>query len=191
MLPMRCCLLVLFFLLWECLPASAGERYQIDPEHTFNSFEYKHWGLSLQRGRFDKNTGFIELDIPARTGTINLEIDSNSVSTGSEVFNNVMRSDNFFDTQQYPKIVFNSTKLIFDEEKLTQIEGLLTIKDNTRPVTVDVTQFNCRFMILYFKHACGANGNTKILRSDFNMGRYAPFVSDEITLYFSIEGIRE
>ena len=181
----------LIFLLAWCSLAAAGERYKIDPEHTFSSFEYKHWGLSLQRGRFDRNSGFIELDLSAKNGAINIEIEANSVSTGSDLFNDIMRSDSFFDAQQYPKIIFNSTKLVFDTERLTQIEGMLTIKDTTRPVIVDVTQFGCRFMIIYLKQACGANGQTKILRSDYKVGRYVPFVSDEITLYFSVEGIKE
>lgn len=188
MLSLRCCLI---FLVWWALPAAAGERYIIDSDHTFSSFEYSHWGLSLQRGRFDRNTGFVELDLPARSGSISLSIDSKSVSTGSEMFNGIMRSDNFFDAELYPKITFNSTKFVFEQEKLTRIEGLLTIKDISKAVTVDVTQFSCRFMLLYVKQACGANGNTKILRSDYKMGRYLPFVSDEITLYFSVEGIRE
>ncbi|MDO9192453.1 MAG: polyisoprenoid-binding protein, partial [Undibacterium sp.] len=58
----------LIFLLAWCSLAAAGERYKIDPEHTFSSFEYKHWGLSLQRGRFDRNSGFIELDLSAKNG---------------------------------------------------------------------------------------------------------------------------
>ena len=182
-----------FFLFLQIFSGSANatDRYKIDPEHTYSSFEYKHWGLSLQRGRFDKNIGFIELDISEKTGAINIEIDANSVSTGNDLFNNIMRSDSFFDTQLFPKIIFNSTKFIFDAEKLTQIEGMLTIKDITRPVTVEVTQFGCRFMLLYLKQACGANGQTKILRSDYKVGRYVPFVSDEITLYFSVEAIKE
>ena len=181
----------LLSLLSLSFPASAVDRYKIDPEHTYSSFEYKHWGLSLQRGRFDKNIGFIELDIPEKTGAINIEIDVNSVSTGNDLFNNIMRSDSFFDAQRYPKIIFNSTKFVFDEEKLMQIEGMLTIKETTRPVTVEVTQFGCRFMLMYMKQACGANGQTKILRSDYKVGRYVPFVSDEITLYFSVEAIKE
>ncbi|MBI3284123.1 MAG: YceI family protein [Burkholderiales bacterium] len=173
------------------LPVHSGERYQIDPEHTYSSFEYLHWGLSLQRGRFDKNSGTIELDLPAKSGALQIEIAADSINTGSEVFNKVLRSDNFFDVEKYPKIVFTSDKLIFNEEQLTQIEGQLTIKDITRPVTVQVTYFNCRFMLLYLKHSCGANGYTRILRSDYNVGRYVPFVSDEVTLFFSVEGIKE
>ena len=176
-----------------CLPlaAQAADRYQLDPLHSFSSFEYNHWGLSYQRGRFDKTTGSIELDMAEHTGAVNLEIDATSVSTGSEVFDKIMRSDTFFDVQQYPRITFASTRLVFDEDVLKQVEGQLTIKDVTRPVTVSVTRFNCRFMFVYMRRACGANGQASILRSDYHMGSYTPFVSDEVTLYFTVEGIAQ
>jgi polyisoprenoid-binding protein YceI len=181
------------FMLCCCLnkPIWANEHYVIDPEHTFSSFEYQHWGLSAQRGRFDKSTGFIDLDMDNKSGSINIEIDATSVNTGSSLFDSIMRSSSFFDTQQFQKITFNSTKLVFDEDRLSQIEGNLTIKDSTRPVVIEITQFSCRFMLLYLKKACGANGYTKILRSDYKVDRYTPFVSDEVTLYFSVEGIKE
>ncbi|MCU6433000.1 YceI family protein [Undibacterium sp. Jales W-56] len=172
--------------------AGAADRYLIDPEHTFTVFEYSHWGLSLQRGRFDKNSGVIELDVPNKTGSVQLDIDASSVSTGSALFDNSLRSASFFDTAQFPTIGFKSTALRFDDNaKLTGIDGDLTIKGITHPAKFEITQFNCRFMILYLRSACGANGYTKILRSDFNVGRYVPFVSDEVTLYFSVEAIKE
>jgi len=173
------------------LPGWATEHYVIDPAHTYSSFEYQHWGLSAQRGRFDKSTGFIDLDMEGKSGSVNIEIDASSVDTGSMLFDNIMRSSSFFDTQQFQKIVFNSTKLVFNEDKLTQIEGNLTIKDSTRPVVIEITRFSCRFMLLYLKKACGANGYTRILRSDYKVDRYTPFVSDEVTLYFSVEGIKD
>jgi len=169
----------------------ADEHYLIDSEHTYSSFEYSHWGLSTQRGRFDRNSGYIDLDMDNKTGKILLEIDAGSVNTGSELFDKVMRSDSFFDAEHFQKITFSSTKFIFDQDQLRQVEGKLTIKDSTHPVTLEITQFNCRFMFLYFKKTCGANGYTTILRSDYDMGKYAPFVSDEVTLYFSVEGIRD
>ncbi|HTD02984.1 YceI family protein [Undibacterium sp.] len=171
--------------------AFAADRYIIDPEHTYSSFEYHHWGLSYQRGRFDSNSGMIELDLEAKTGAINMVIDAGSVSTGSEIFDKILRSDNFFDTAQFPQILFKSSNMRFDGDKLVQVDGELTIKGVTRPASFEITHFNCRFMFIYFKQACGANGFTKILRSDFGVGRYVPFVSDEVTLSFSVEGIRD
>ncbi|GGC72621.1 hypothetical protein GCM10011396_19720 [Undibacterium terreum] len=171
--------------------ASAADRYIIDPEHTYSTFEYKHWGLSYQRGRFDNNSGMIELDMGGKTGAINIAIDASSVSTGSETFNKILRSDNFFDATQFPQILFKSSNMRFDGDKLVQVDGDLTIRGITKPASFEITHFNCRFMFLYFKQACGANGYTKILRSDFGVGRYVPFVSDEVTLSFSVEGIKE
>ena len=187
-IPLKCLIIGL------CLQhgaAHAGEHYLIDPNHTYSSFEYQHWGLSAQRGRFDRNTGSIDLDPDNNTGSVVIEIDADSVSTGSAVFDKIMRSESFFDTQQFQKITFNSTKVVFEAGQLIQIEGTLAIKDAARPVIIDITEFHCRFMPLYLKQACGANGYTKIKRSDYNMGKYAPFVSDEVTLYFSVEGIKE
>lgn len=188
---LRTCLYVTLLCLLPALNAKAGDRYVVDPDHTFSSFEYRHWGLSLQRGRFDKNTGSIEIDNENKTGSLQITIDAESINTGSDLFNRVLRSENFFDVAKYPKIQFQSDKLVFTEDKLTQVEGELTIKDVKRTVIVDISHFECRFMIIYFRQACGANGSTKILRSDFGVGRYVPFVSDEVTLSFSVEAIRE
>jgi len=77
------------------LPALALDRYVVDTEHTFSSFEYKHWGLSMQRGRFDKNTGSIELDTDNKSGSLQIIIDADSINTGSDTFNKVLRSDGF------------------------------------------------------------------------------------------------
>jgi polyisoprenoid-binding protein YceI len=179
-----------------CL-AGSGEAqaeettYRIDPEHTFTSFEYMHWGLSLQRSRFNRQSGTVKLDMEAGSGSIDLTIDTASVSTGSEEFDKTLASDGFFDAKTYPTMHFQSKTMEFDGERLVRSTGDLTIKDVTKPVTLEVSHFACRFMVLYLKQACGANGSAKILRSDFGLGRYAPFVADEATLYFSIEAIKE
>lgn len=172
--------------------AAAGEKYKIDPQHTFTVFEYSHWGLSRQQGRFDRNSGLIEIDLEARNGSVLIEVDASSVSTGTNLFDVSLRSPRFFDTEKYPKIVFRSTNLVFsDSGKLIALDGDLTIKAVTKRVVLELSQFNCRFMPLYFASACGANGSAKILRSDFDLGKYTPFVSDEVTLLFSVEAIKE
>lgn len=165
--------------------------YRIDPEHTFTAFEYMHWGLSLQRSRFNKQSGTVMLDLDAKSGSVDLQIDAASIATGSDEFDKMLASDSFFDAKTYPTIHFKSSAMEFDGDQLVRVRGDLTIKDVTKPVTLEVSHFACRFMVLYLKHACGANGSAKILRSDFGLGRYAPFVADEATLYFSVEAIKE
>ncbi|MBC3930672.1 YceI family protein [Undibacterium curvum] len=176
-------------------PLLAADRYRIDSEHTFSSFEYLHWGLARQSGRFDKNSGSIQIEAGqnggAKSGSIDLSIGAASVNTGSDLFDKTLRSASFFDVASFPAIRFQSDKLLFEGEQLRQVEGQLSIKGITRPVTLQITHFHCRFMLLYLKQACGANGEATVKRSDFDLGRYVPFVSDDITLRFSIEAIRE
>lgn len=185
------CWLLLLLAISFSTPGFAAERYKIDPEHTFSFFEYSHWGLSMQRNRFDRTSGFIEFDQATETGQISIEIDAASVSTGTEVFNKILRSSDFFDVEKYPTVRFTSSRLIFDGANLKQVEGELTIKNVTRPVTLEITNFNCRFMLAYGKRACGANGFVKILRSDYSLGRFVPFVSDAVTLHIVVEAIKE
>jgi polyisoprenoid-binding protein YceI len=171
--------------------AQAEERYRVDPQHTFSTVEYEHWGLSLQRGRFDDNTGSITLDPVTKTGTIDIEIATASVNTGTALFDKILRSAEFFDAGHFPKVGFKSTRLVFDGERLAQVDGVLTIKGISRSVTLEMTRFDCRYMVMYGKRACGANGFTHLSRSDFELGKYVPFVSDAVTLYVSVEAIRE
>jgi polyisoprenoid-binding protein YceI len=169
--------------------SAAEERYRIDAQHTFAIFEYEHWGLSLQRGRFDNNSGLIRLDPASRAGAVDIEISAGSVSTGNALFDTVLRSAEFFDANRYPKITFRSNRLQFDKQRLVRIDGLLTIKGISRDVSLEMSRFDCRFMLLYGRRACGANGTAHLSRSDFDLGRYVPFVSDAVTLYISVEAI--
>ncbi len=193
-MPWKCLMqtLIALFMATVAPTAFAEEStYRIDPEHTFTSFEYMHWGLSLQRSRFNRQSGTVTLDPDAKSGSVDLVIDAASIATGSDEFDKTLASSSFFDVGTYPTIHFKSGAMEFDGDQLVRVTGDLTIKDVTRPVTLEVNHFACRFMVLYLKHACGANGSAKILRSDFGLGRYAPFVADEATLYFSIEAIKE
>ena len=176
-----------------CLLSSnvSAERYKIDPEHTATRFSYLHWGLSRQQARFEKHSGWLELDKATQSGAVELEVEVSSVRTGTALFDKTLLSSGFFDAAQYPLIRFRSTALLFDGEQLKQVDGVLRIRDTEKPVSLKITHFQCRWMLLYLRETCGANGETQILRSDFGMGRYAPFVSDEITLSFDIEAIRE
>ncbi|MGV3742147.1 MAG: YceI family protein [Burkholderiaceae bacterium] len=170
--------------------AHAADVYDIDPQHTFSAFEYNHWGLSYQQGRFDSTQGFIQFSPETRTGEIVIEIDAASVNTGTESFNQLLRSADFFDVENHPKIVFKSSALRFDGESLSEVEGILTVKGIEQPVTLKINQYHCRFMLIYGAQACGANASAAILRSDFDLGRYVPFVSDRIDLHIRVEAIR-
>ncbi len=170
---------------------AAPETYVIDDKHTLPRFEYNHLGYSTQLSRFDKVSGKIILDRVAKTGSVDVTIDTKSVNTGSTLFNEHIQGEDFFDTAKYPVITYKSSKLKFDGDKLVAVEGELTVKGVTKPVTLTVTSFQCMPHPMLKKDACGANATVKIKRSEFNMGKHAPYVSDEVTLTIPVESVKE
>ncbi|CAN7278746.1 YceI family protein [Pseudoduganella sp. LjRoot289] len=170
---------------------AAPETYVIDGAHTFPRFEYSHFGYSTQLSRFDKTTGTIVIDKAAKSGSVDVTIDAKSVDTGFPLFNTHIQGEDFFDTAKFPTITYKSTKVNFAGDKLASVEGNLTIKGVTKPVTLTVTSFQCMPHPMLKKDACGANAVAKVLRSDFNAGKYAPYVGDEVTLTFAVEAVKE
>lgn len=170
---------------------AASETYIIEGTHTMPRFEYSHFGYSTQVSRFDKTSGTITLDRAAKTGSVDVVIDAKSVNTGYPLFNEHIQGEDFFDTAKYPTITFKSKALKFDGDKLASVDGDLTIKGVTKPVTLTVASFHCMPHPMRKKDACGANATTKIKRSEFNAGKHAPYVSDEVTLTIPVEAVKE
>jgi len=85
---------------------------------------------------------------------------------------------------------FKSTKVAFEGDAPVTIDGELTIKGVTRPVTLQVNHFATMPHPMLQKDAIGANASTVIKRSEFNAGKYAPNVGDEVTITVSLEAIR-
>ena len=170
---------------------AAPETFNIDAGHTAPRFEYTHFGYSIQQHRFDKTSGKIVLDRAAHTGSVDVTIDTTSVNTGLALFNGHIQGADYFDTAKYPTITFKSSKVKFDGDKPVAVEGDLTIKGVTKPVTLTVTHFHSMPHPMLKKDAIGANASTKVKRSEFNMGKFAPAVSDEVTLTIAVEAIKE
>jgi polyisoprenoid-binding protein YceI len=170
---------------------AAPETYVIDNTHTFARFAYSHFGYSTQESRFDTTNGKITIDRAAKTGSADITIDTKSVNTGYATFNSHLQGEDFFDTAKYPAITFKSTKFTFSGDNLATVDGNLTIKGITKPVSLKVTSFKCMPHPMAKKDACGANATTTIKRSEFNAGKYAPHVSDDVTLTFAVEAIKE
>jgi polyisoprenoid-binding protein YceI len=122
---------------------------------------------------------------------VDVTIDAKSVNTGSTLFNGHIQGEDFFDTTKYPSITFKSNKVKFDGDKVASVDGDLTVKGITKPVTLAVNSFLCMPHPMMKKEACGATATTKIKRSDFNMGKYAPYVGDEVTLTIPVESVKQ
>lgn len=170
---------------------AAPETFNLDPTHTAPRFEYSHFGYSNQVHRFDKTSGKIVLDRAAKTGSVDVTIDAKSVNTGYALFNEHIQAADYFDTAKYPTITFKSNAVKFEGDKPVAVEGNLTVKGVTKPVTLTVTSFHSMPHPMLKKDAIGANAVTKIKRSEFNMGKNAPYVSDDVTLSIAVEAVKE
>lgn len=167
------------------------ETYIIDGNHTLPRFSYSHFGYSTQLSRFDKTSGIIVLDKAAKEGSVNVTIDTTSVNTGYALFNEHIQKEEFFDAAKFPTATFISSKFNFDGDKVKSIDGLLTIKGVSKEVKLTVTSFMCMPHPMAKKEACGVNATTVVKRSDFNMGKHVPYVSDEVTIDIPVEAIKK
>lgn len=170
---------------------AAPQTYVVDSTHTFPRFSYDHLGLSKQILSFDKTTGTVVLDKAAKQANVDVTIDMTSVSTGAAEFDSHIQSADFLDTAKFPTATFKSTKVVFDGDKPATIEGNLTIKGITKPVTLTVTSFFNGPHPMLKKDAIGANATTVISRTEFNAGNYAPAVGDKVTLDIALEAVSE
>jgi len=168
---------------------AAPASYSIDSTHTFPRFSYNHLGMSTQLSRFNTTTGTVVLDKAAKTGSVEVTIDMKSVDTGSSVFNGHIQGEDFLDTGKFPSATFKSTKVVFEGDKPATIDGELTIKGVTKAVTLKVTNFVAQPHPMAKKEAIGADASTVIKRSEFNAGKFVPYVGDDVTITISLEAL--
>ena len=169
---------------------AAPETYSVDGTHTFPRVSYSHFGMSTQLSKFDKTTGTVVLDKAAKTGSVDITIDMKSVNTGYDTFNEHIQGEDFLDTAKYPTATFKSTKVNFAGDKPVSIDGNLTIKGVTKPVTLKVTNYINMPHPMLKKDAIGADATVVIKRTEFNAGKYAPHVGDDVTITVSLEAIK-
>lgn len=184
--------LVLALIALTTLPAlSASETYVVEPGHSFARFGYSHLGYSTQISRFNKTSGSFSFDAAAGSGSVDITIDTTSVDTGSDIFNKHIQAEDFLFTEKYPSAHFKSSKVTFNNGVPASVEGELTLKGISKPVTLTVTHFYCMPHPMLKKQACGADATAMVKRTDFNMGKNAPYVGDEVTLSIAVEALKQ
>lgn len=184
----------------------APQTYSIDPVHSYPHFSLAHMGMSTIHGRFDRMAGKIVLDAAAKTGSMEIKIDTASVSTGdakhepgSYAAKNYgprsrdehLRSADFFNTAEFPEMVYKSTQLHFNGEALESVDGTLTLLGVTKPVKLHVVSFKCGPNPFNKKPMCGATAEAAIKRSDFGMKTWLPAVGDDIKVSISVEAYQD
>ena len=172
------------------LPAwAASESYRVDSDHTIPAFEVTHLGLTFVRGLFRKTSGHITLDRTAKTGDLEVVIDTATVTTNLERRDKLIRD--WLKVEEFPTMVYRAKSLRFSGEDVVGADGELTLLGITKPVSLNVTHFICIVHPVNKRQICGADGTAQIKRVDFGLSALSNSVGLEVTVRFGIEAIKE
>ena len=166
--------------------------YNLDPSHTFPSFEADHMGgLSIWRGKFNKSSGKVVLDRAAKTGTIEVNIETASVDFGHDKMNEHAKNNEILDVAKFPTATYKGKFSKFNGDVPAEVQGELTLHGVTKPVTLTINQFLCKEHPVLKREVCGADASGTINRADFGVdfGKGYGF-KQEVKLQIQVEGVK-
>ncbi len=176
---------------------AAPETYTFDSTHTLPSFSVNHLGMSTVRGIFEGSTGKVTIDNAAKSGSVEVTIPTGSVFTGylkstgaGRTRDEHLRAADFFNSAEFPTMVFKSSKFVYAGDKPASIEGTLTLLGVTKPLTLKVDHLSCGPHPFSKKDMCGADLSGTIKRSDFGMKFGVPAIGDEVSLVIAVEAYK-
>jgi polyisoprenoid-binding protein YceI len=173
------------------LPQSVlADRYKLDPDHTFPSLEFSHMGVSVWRGKFNRTTGTFEFDRTAREGTVTVAVETASIDFGLESMREFAVQPDWLDVAKHPVMTY-AGQLRFDGDKPVAVDGQLTLRGVTRPLTLTINNFNCIEHPFYKKEVCGADAEGVLNRADFGMTKFAEGEAGKVRLRIQVEALKE
>jgi len=175
------------------------QTYQFDKGHTQIRISWNHLGLSEQSLLFRDYAGTVTFDQEdVSNSAVEVTIDPASVDSGVPDFDAHLKSSDFFHVEEHPEVTFKTTKVIRTGKNTGRMIGDLTIKGITKPVTLDVTlTYAGEHPLAPFsdkykgRQAAGFKATGRVLRSDFDLGRNAPLVSDWVDIEINTELYRD
>jgi polyisoprenoid-binding protein YceI len=169
---------------------AAPVTYTLDPAHTYPSFAADHFGgLSVWRGKFNSTSGKVVYDKDAKSGSLDVTVDINSINFGMPKLDEHAKSAEIFDAAKYPTATFSGKFTKFNGSAPAEAQGTLTMHGVTKPVTLKVDSFKCMQSPLTKKEVCGVEVSSTINRADFgvNYGDKYGF-NQEVKLQIQAEG---
>lgn len=166
--------------------------YAIDPSHTYATFEITHFGTSTNRGRFDKKEGTVQFDRAAKTGKVEITIDTTSINSGNAQFDKHLKSAEILKTEAFPTAKFVGDKFSFNGDKVSEVAGTLTLAGKTNPVTLKANNFNCYQSPMLKREVCGGDFETTITRSQYGVSYGLDWgFPDAVKLIIQVEAVKQ
>ena len=170
----------------------APVTYNVDPSHTYPSFEADHFnGLSKWRGKIEKSSGKVVLDREAKAGTVEITMDMSSINFGMKKMNEHATAPEMFDVEKYPTAIYKGKFSKFESDRPTEVEGTLTLHGVTKPVKLTINEFKCIMHPMLKRENCGADVSATINREEFGVdyGKRLNFKQD-VKLAIQVEAIK-
>ena len=171
---------------------ASSSTYAIEPTHTYATFEIAHFGVSTNRGRFEKKEGTVVLDRAAKTGKVEISFDMNGINTGAPGFDRHLKSADFFDVEKFGTAKFVGDKFVFNGDKVSEVQGQLTMKGKTAPVTLKASNFGCYDHPMLKREVCGGDFVATIDRTqwgvDYGLAWGFP---KEVRLVIQVEAVKQ
>lgn len=170
---------------------AAAERYVLDASHSQIVFSYDHLGFSTTYGMFSGFEGEIHFDQAApEASSVTVSFPVRSMLTGWEARFEHFMDEDFFDAAEDEMVGFTSTAIEVTGDDTALITGDLTLNGITREVVLDARLNAAGEHPMEGRDWAGFDATTTLLRSDFDLGLFAPFVGDEVAVTISIEAMR-
>jgi len=166
-------------------------EYVLDPSHSQIVFNYTHLGFSTTTGMFSGFEGKIMFDAEdAAASSVTVSFPTDTLFTGWDARTAHFLTADFFDAEVNPEISFKSTGIEVTGDNTGKITGDLTINGITKSIVLDATMTQMGEHPMEKKPWVGFDATTTVKRSDFDMGMYAPYVSDDVAISISIEAMK-
>lgn len=169
---------------------AAPVTYKLDPNHTLVLATWSHFGFSNPVANFGQVDGTIVYDADnVGASSVQVTLPLAGLTSFVPKFDEHLRSADFFDAAKYPNVTFKSTKVEAAGDGKLKVTGDLTIKDQTRPVVLDVSLNKAAEHPMSKQATIGFDATTTLKRSEFGVDKYAPNVSDDVTLRITTEAM--
>ena len=171
--------------------AAEPVKYVLDASHSQILFSYDHLGYSTTWGMFSGFDGEIMFDQenPANS-SVTVSFPVRTMLTGWQARFEHFMSPDFFGAADDEMVTFTSTAIEVTGDTTAKITGDLTLNGVTKPVVLDAVLNQVGDHPMAGKPWAGFDATTTLVRSEFNLGQFAPFVSDEVALQISVEAMK-
>lgn len=173
--------------LFSSFTIAQPQKYTFDPSHTYVHWSVDHFGFSKPSGKWMAEGTLWVDEAKPEDSKFEVKIKLDRIVTGIPKFDTHLKSADFFEVAKYPIATFKSTKVTVTGDKSAKVTGTLNLHGITKPITLDVQLNRVADHPISNKKTAGFSATTTIKRSDFNLGKFAPGVSDDVSVEIEAE----